>query len=69
VSAGIGAAIVYFAPANQQTLTATVSESGGERAASVRLGNGVVVEQWLEELKVARALNRLGCHLSNPAAQ
>lgn len=36
VSAGVGAAIVYFAPANQQTSTATASERGGEVGASFR---------------------------------
>jgi hypothetical protein len=36
VSAGVGAAIVYFAPANQQTLTATASERGGQLGASFR---------------------------------
>ena len=34
VSAGVGAAIVYFAPANEQTLTA--SERSAERGASFR---------------------------------
>jgi hypothetical protein len=28
ISAGVGAAIVYFAPSNKQTLTATVPQSG-----------------------------------------
>lgn len=36
VSAGIGAAIVYFAPANAQTLTATASERGRELGTSFR---------------------------------
>jgi len=36
VSAGVGAAIVYFAPANKQTLTATAFERGGELGASFR---------------------------------
>jgi hypothetical protein len=30
VSAGVGAAIVYFAPANKQTLAATASERSGD---------------------------------------
>ena len=38
VSAGVGAAIVYFAPANKQTLTGTVSERDRERSASFRSG-------------------------------
>jgi hypothetical protein len=36
VSAGVGAAIVYFAPANQQTLTATASERNDALGASFR---------------------------------
>jgi hypothetical protein len=36
VSASVGAAIVYFAPANKQTLTVTASEGGGELGASFR---------------------------------
>jgi hypothetical protein len=36
VSAGVAGAIVYLAPANQQTLTATASERGGELGASFR---------------------------------
>jgi hypothetical protein len=37
ISGGVGAAIVYFAPANAQTLTATTaSKRGGELGASVR---------------------------------
>lgn len=38
VSAGVGSAIVYFAPANQQTLTATAAERGGELGATFRSG-------------------------------
>jgi len=38
VSAGVGAAIVYFAPSNKQTLTATAAGQGGELAASLRSG-------------------------------
>jgi len=34
VSTGVGAAIVYFAPANQQTLTKTAPERADERGAS-----------------------------------
>lgn len=33
-SAAVGAAIVYFAPSNQQTVTETAPERGGELAAS-----------------------------------
>ena len=33
VSAGVGAAIVYFAPANQHTLPQVAPESGGEARA------------------------------------
>ena len=36
VSTGVGAAIVYFAPANEQTFTATVAERGSEVGASFR---------------------------------
>ena len=36
VSAAVGAAIVYFAPANKQTLAAAASERGGEVGASFR---------------------------------
>jgi hypothetical protein len=36
VSAAVGAAIVYFAPANKQTLPAAVSERDGEVASSLR---------------------------------
>ena len=38
VSAGIGAAIVYFAPANQQTLTATTPERRAESRTSFGAG-------------------------------
>ena len=34
VSTGVGAAIVYFAPANQQTLTKTAPDRGDERETS-----------------------------------
>jgi hypothetical protein len=34
VSSGVGAAIVYFAPSNKQTLTATAPERGGELGAA-----------------------------------
>jgi hypothetical protein len=33
VSSGIGAAIVYYAPSNKQTVTATAPEGSGERGA------------------------------------
>jgi hypothetical protein len=36
VSAGVAAAIVYFAPANKQTFAATASEQGGELGAFLR---------------------------------
>ena len=36
VSTGVGAAIVYFAPANQQTLRKRAPERGDERRASFR---------------------------------
>lgn len=36
VSAGVGAAIVYFAPSNKQTLTAAASERSGGLGASFR---------------------------------
>jgi hypothetical protein len=35
VSAGVGSAIVYFAPANKQTLTSTAARQGGELAVSL----------------------------------
>jgi hypothetical protein len=35
-STAVGAAIVYFAPANRQTLTATASERDGDLGASFR---------------------------------
>ena len=38
VSAGIGAAIVYFAPANKQTVTQTAAGSAGELAPSFGSG-------------------------------
>ena len=41
VSSGVGAAIVYFAPANKQTLTETARERGGEFRAS--FGSGRVL--------------------------
>jgi Na+/melibiose symporter-like transporter len=36
VSAAVGAVIVYFAPANKQTFTATVPENGREFGGSLR---------------------------------
>ena len=36
VSAAVGAAIVYFAPANRQTLPVAASERGGEVGAAFR---------------------------------
>ena len=41
VSSGVGAAIVYFAPANKQTLTETAPEKGGEFRTS--FGSGRVL--------------------------
>lgn len=38
VSAGVGAAIVYFAPANKETVTVTATERSGEFGASFRSG-------------------------------
>jgi hypothetical protein len=46
VTAGIGAAIVYFAPSNKQTLTSTAAGRGGELAAS--LGSGTMLAGTLE---------------------
>ena len=41
VSAGVGAAIVYFAPANRRTLTARRPERSGELGATLRVGTAV----------------------------
>jgi hypothetical protein len=41
VSAGVGAAIVYFAPANRETVTQTAPEEAGELRAS--FGSGRVL--------------------------
>jgi hypothetical protein len=41
VSTGVGAAIVYFAPSNKQTLTAPAPEKSGELGAA--FGSGRVL--------------------------